>query len=1177
MVLLVCAFLFASSGAAFAYFSVSGSGNASAKATTLGAGNQPSATVSGRDVTLSWSAFTNATSYTVARSNVSPQSLSTTLNGTCAGNPTGTSCTDTGVVENGTAATNWTYTDTPNVHNWIGGASPASATVTVPGPTLSVGSTSVTSAGGTANTVTVAHYFDNEVVTYCVDNDTTSCPVADQTSPTTATVPATGGTVTTTTLTLPAGLTGGSHTLYAKGSSGSDPTGVSFNVAKVTPTITTAASPSSITVGGSVDDQATVSGGYNPTGTITWSLYASTDTTCSGTVFFTTSSGGTVSGDNTYTSGSFTTTAANSYKWGFSYNGDSHNNPVSACGGTNESLTVNKATPSLSTNATASVSVGGTVTDTATLANGYNPTGTITYTLYGPSPTQSCTSQVGQVTSSVNSGNNTYTSPTITPPSAGTYWWIANYGGDANNAATTNGCGQSGESSVVTKVTPIITTNASPASVTVGGSVADQATVSGGFSPTGTITWKLYASTDTTCSGTVFFTSTAQTVAGNALYTSSSFTTNAVGTYKWGFSYTGDTNNNPVSACGGTNETLTVNKASPTIATALSASSIAVGQTASDSSSFTGLVDSTGLGTVAYSYWTNNTCTTGQVAVNTVTVPVSGSVPNSNAVTFNSAGTFYWQAVYSGDANNNGASSPCTAVTNEQLTVVAPPTISKSFGAASIALNASTSMTITVTNPNAATTLTGVGYSDTMPAGLVVATPNGQSGTCVGNGTISDTAGSGTVSLTGASLAAGANCTLIVNVTGTTSGSKTNTTSAVTSTQGGTGTTASASINVYAANGSGTMTVSPNAALKSSTGNTLTFTYTAGTGGTSNGEVDVAVPAGWAAPTASNAVGCTTVSGGTLAFSGQTIKVTALTLAANATLTVTYGAKSGGSCTASDGVTAPATTGVNTFTTSENSTGGTVVAITSSPTVTVGQALPLSTSTPGTYYVYVPSGHAVTLTNICGGAGGGGATSSGGTGGGGGCVAGAIPSQASAYSLTVIVAAGGQSGSAGSAGGTGLNVGGAGGTTTTNGAGGGGSSALQVNGVNVVIAAGGGGGSGQSAGSGGAGGTTSPGSGSSGSGSTGGGGGGTGNLTPGDGVAGTAGSKGVGGGGGGAGANPGDGGSGRTNNGSSSNGGGAGGDLVLGSGSLAPTGIGYSAGGTTAANTTGANGSVSLS
>ena len=60
-------------------------------------------------------------------------------------------------------------------------------------------------------------------------------------------------------------------------------------------------------------------------------------------------------------------------------------------------------------------------------------------------------------------------------------------------------------------------------------------------------------------------------------------------------------------------------------------------------------------------------------------------MPNSNTVTFNTAGNYYWQAVYSGDANNNGASSPCTAVTNEQLTVTkASPTIGTTLSAGTI-------------------------------------------------------------------------------------------------------------------------------------------------------------------------------------------------------------------------------------------------------------------------------------------------------------------------------------------------------------------------------------------------------------------------------------------------------------------------------------------------------------
>jgi hypothetical protein len=41
-------------------------------------------------------------------------------------------------------------------------------------------------------------------------------------------------------------------------------------------------------------------------------------------------------------------------------------------------------------------------------------------------------------------------------------------------------------------------------------------------------------------------------------------------------------------------------------------------------------------------------------------------VPDSDPITFNTAGTFYWQVVYSGDANNNPATSVCAS---EQLVV----------------------------------------------------------------------------------------------------------------------------------------------------------------------------------------------------------------------------------------------------------------------------------------------------------------------------------------------------------------------------------------------------------------------------------------------------------------------------------------------------------------------------
>src|SRR2546423_85139 len=74
-------------------------------------------------------------------------------------------------------------------------------------------------------------------------------------------------------------------------------------------------------------------------------------------------------------------------------------------------------------------------------------------------------------------------------------------------------------------------------------------------------------------------------------------------------------------------------------------------------------------GTVSYALYSNNDCT-GLVedltpATNTV---VNGAIPNSKAHQFNTAGTFYFRATYSGDNNNTGpVSSGCAA---EPLTVI---------------------------------------------------------------------------------------------------------------------------------------------------------------------------------------------------------------------------------------------------------------------------------------------------------------------------------------------------------------------------------------------------------------------------------------------------------------------------------------------------------------------------
>lgn len=74
----------------------------------------------------------------------------------------------------------------------------------------------------------------------------------------------------------------------------------------------------------------------------------------------------------------------------------------------------------------------------------------------------------------------------------------------------------------------------------------------------------------------------------------------------------------------------------------------------------------------------------------------------------------------------------------------------------------------------------------------MVATPNALTNTCGGIATA--TAGGSSINLTGGTLAAKAQCTVVVNVTGTGAGTKNNVSGAVSSSEGGTGGTASASI-----------------------------------------------------------------------------------------------------------------------------------------------------------------------------------------------------------------------------------------------------------------------------------------------------------------------------------------------------------------------------------------------
>src|SRR5258708_10813581 len=126
---------------------------------------------------------------------------------------------------------------------------------------------------------------------------------------------------------------------------------------------------------------------------------------------------------------------------------------------------------------------------------------------------------------------------------------------------------------------------------------------------------------------------------------------------------------------------------------------------------------------------------------------------------------------------------------NATIAVVAPPTISKAFGAASIPLNGTTTLTFTITNPAAnSVAVTGIAFSDTLTNGLQVASTPGVTNSC--GGTVTAAANSTSISLSSGSITTpGTTCTIVVNVTGTQAGTVSNTTGTVSSTNGGTGVT----------------------------------------------------------------------------------------------------------------------------------------------------------------------------------------------------------------------------------------------------------------------------------------------------------------------------------------------------------------------------------------------------
>ena len=287
----------------------------------------------------------------------------------------------------------------------------------------------------------------------------------------------------------------------------------------------------------------------------------------------------------------------------------------------------------------------------------------------------------------------------------------------------------SSQTLLINKVATVTTSAASATSVKTGTAVTDQAVITGIASTAGGIvTYNLFNTVG--CTGSPVFTTTTAAFTSGNVPASSAWTAMPPATYQWQATYNGDGNHlASTSVCG--TDSVTVNISTPTVATGVAPTSpVVTGTSVKDQATLTGATSNAG-GTVTYNLYSGSVCTGSPVYTSNLAVVTNG-VAAQSAPSFvaTPAGSYTWQATYSGDINNQGpVSSTCGSdplVVNNVLAVIS--TVSPTKGTVA----GKTPVTITGTNmANAAAVTFGgvagaiVSNSDTQ---IVATTPQDSAG-----------------------------------------------------------------------------------------------------------------------------------------------------------------------------------------------------------------------------------------------------------------------------------------------------------------------------------------------------------------------------------------------------------------------------------------------------------------
>ncbi|MDQ1415589.1 MAG: hypothetical protein QOF81_1202 [Acidimicrobiaceae bacterium] len=324
-------------------------------------------------------------------------------------------------------------------------------------------------------------------------------------------------------------------------------------------------------------------------------------------------------------------------------------------------------TPSLSAAFLGSVPVGTSISDVAVLTGGSAPTGTLSFTAFGPDDA-TCAGPPAFKSSIIVVGAGTYRSGAFVATVVGTYQFVVEYSGDGRNVALRTECRDATQAAAVARAALTIA-GQPPPPTSVGRPIVSRLSLSGGNRPTGSVTFEVFGPHDALCSAAPAFRSPPVAVTDEGTYNSPPFTPTSPGTYSIVATYSGDSNNAPEkTVCGSPDQTVRVSRAIPAFA-AEPAGAVPVGQRIAAAEAMSGGLHPTGIISFAFYGPDDPTCT-GQPSFSSPSHPVSGDGTYRSApFTAITPGNNRFVASYSGDVNNIAFTTDCNAKDQALLVV----------------------------------------------------------------------------------------------------------------------------------------------------------------------------------------------------------------------------------------------------------------------------------------------------------------------------------------------------------------------------------------------------------------------------------------------------------------------------------------------------------------------------